>query len=133
MLQTKVSQARYVTILICSDGSVNSMFEFTRINEINMLELHLNNWTRQGDSSGMELTRVQVTLIEPHKHQKQLIHLCWVVMLIDKYWCKKLLIWKLNWVLNCLHIVMENPDQVMTKMTITLIELRLRGKMRTVG
>ena len=28
ILQTKVSQAHYIGVSICSDGSVNSMFEF---------------------------------------------------------------------------------------------------------
>ena len=39
MLQTRVSQACYVGVPIYSDGSVNSMFGFTKINGINMLEL----------------------------------------------------------------------------------------------
>jgi len=57
MLQTKVSQARYVGVPICSDGSVNSMFGFAKINEINMLKLYLNSRPRRGNSSSMELTR----------------------------------------------------------------------------
>jgi hypothetical protein len=56
MLQTRVSQACYVDILICSYGSVNSMFEFARINEINMLKLYLNSRSRRENSSSMELT-----------------------------------------------------------------------------
>jgi hypothetical protein len=47
MLQTRISQARYINISVCSDESVNSMFEFVRINMINMLELYLNNRPRQ--------------------------------------------------------------------------------------
>jgi hypothetical protein len=47
MLQTRISQARYINISVCSDESVNSMFEFARINMINMLELYLNNRPRQ--------------------------------------------------------------------------------------
>jgi 3-dehydroquinate synthase class II len=43
MLQTGVSQACYVSVLICSDGSVNSIFRFGRINRINMLKLYLNS------------------------------------------------------------------------------------------
>jgi len=39
MLQTRVSQARYVGVPIYSDESVNSMFGFVKINGINMLEL----------------------------------------------------------------------------------------------
>jgi hypothetical protein len=46
ILQTGVSQACYVSVLICSDGSVNSIFRFGRINEINMLELYLNSRPR---------------------------------------------------------------------------------------
>jgi hypothetical protein len=57
MLQTKVSQARYVGVPIYSDGSVNSMFGFARINEINMLKLYLNSRPRRGNSYSMELTR----------------------------------------------------------------------------
>jgi len=56
MLQTRVSQACYVDILICSDGSVNSMFGFARINEINMLKLYLNSRSRRENSSSIELT-----------------------------------------------------------------------------
>jgi len=57
MLQTRISQARYINISVCSDESVNSMFEFARINMINMLELYLNNRPRQWNSSSMEFTR----------------------------------------------------------------------------
>jgi hypothetical protein len=39
MLQTRVSQARYVGVPIYSDESVNSMFGFVKINGIDMLEL----------------------------------------------------------------------------------------------
>jgi hypothetical protein len=48
MLQTGVSQTHYVGVPICSDGSVNSMFGFARINEINMLDLYLNRRPRRG-------------------------------------------------------------------------------------
>ena len=48
MLQTGVSQTRYVGVPICSDESVNSMFGFVRINEINMLDLYLNRRPRRG-------------------------------------------------------------------------------------
>jgi hypothetical protein len=47
MLQTRISQSRYFNISVCSDESVNSMFEFAMINMINMLELYLNNRPRQ--------------------------------------------------------------------------------------
>jgi hypothetical protein len=57
MLQTRISQALYINISVCSDESVNSMFEFARINMINMLELYLNNRPRQWNSSSMEFTR----------------------------------------------------------------------------
>ena len=46
MLQTGVSQACYFGVPICSNKSVNSMFGFAMINEINMLELYLNNRSR---------------------------------------------------------------------------------------
>jgi hypothetical protein len=46
ILQTGVSQACYVSVLICSNRSVNSIFRFERINEINMLELYLNSRPR---------------------------------------------------------------------------------------
>jgi len=57
MLQIRVSQARYVSVPIYSDKSVNSMCGFAKINRINILELYLNNETRQGNSSSMELTQ----------------------------------------------------------------------------
>jgi hypothetical protein len=56
-LQTGVSQACYVGVSIYSDGSVNSIFRFVRINRINMLELYLNSRQIRGISSSMELTR----------------------------------------------------------------------------
>ena len=56
MLQTRVSQICYVCVPIYNDGSVNSMFGFARINEINMLKLYLNSRPRQGNSFHMELT-----------------------------------------------------------------------------
>jgi hypothetical protein len=59
MLQIEVSQSRDVGVPICSDESVNLIIRFTRINEINMQELHLNNRPRRGNSSNMELTQVQ--------------------------------------------------------------------------
>jgi hypothetical protein len=46
MLQTEVSQARYVDVSVYNDESVNSMFEFASINEINMLKLYLNSRPR---------------------------------------------------------------------------------------
>jgi hypothetical protein len=55
MLQIKVSQACYVYVSICSDESMNSMFGFASINEINMLELFLNSKSRRENSSSMEL------------------------------------------------------------------------------
>jgi hypothetical protein len=56
MLHTRVGQACYVSIPIYSDGSVNSIFGFARINEINMLKLYLNSIPRRENSSSMELT-----------------------------------------------------------------------------
>jgi len=56
ILQTRVSQARYVGIPICSDMSVDSMFEFAMINKINMSELYLNSKPIRGNYFGMELT-----------------------------------------------------------------------------
>jgi len=56
MLQTRASQTHYVVVPICSDKSVNSMFEFARINEINMPELYLNS----RNSSSIELTRFSI-------------------------------------------------------------------------
>jgi hypothetical protein len=56
MLYTRVSQACYVSVSIYSDGSVNLIFEFARINEINMLKFYLNNIPRRENSSSMELT-----------------------------------------------------------------------------
>jgi hypothetical protein len=46
MLQNEVSYACYIIVLICSNGSVDSMFGFAMINEINILELYLNNRPR---------------------------------------------------------------------------------------
>jgi len=40
MLQIRVNQALYVGVPIYSDESVNSIFEFARITEINILELY---------------------------------------------------------------------------------------------
>jgi len=40
MLQIRINQALYVSVPIYSDESVNSIFEFARINGINMLELY---------------------------------------------------------------------------------------------
>jgi hypothetical protein len=57
MLQIRVSQAHYVRVSICSDKSVNSMCGFAKINRINTLELYLNNITKRGNSSSMELTQ----------------------------------------------------------------------------
>ena len=56
MLQTGVSQAHYIGVAICSDKGVNSMFEFLRINEVNMLGLYMNSRPRRGNSYIMELT-----------------------------------------------------------------------------
>jgi len=44
MLQTEINQVCYISVPICSDKSVNSMFGFARINKINKLERYLNNW-----------------------------------------------------------------------------------------
>ena len=60
MLQTEANQAYYVIILIYNDNSVNSMFGFARINEINMLELYLNSRHRWRNSSNIELTRFPI-------------------------------------------------------------------------
>jgi hypothetical protein len=60
MLQTRASQTHYVVVPICSDKSVNSMFEFARINEINMPELYLNSRHRRRNSSSIELTRFSI-------------------------------------------------------------------------
>jgi len=43
ILQTGASQTHYVVVPICSDKSVNSMFGFARIYEINMSKLYLNS------------------------------------------------------------------------------------------
>ena len=56
---------------------------------------------------------------------KQLIHLGLMVMQIDKHRHKKLLIWSLNWIRYLLYIAMENLNQVMMKMIITLIVITL--------
>ena len=40
MLQIRVNQALYVGVPIYSDESVNLIFEFARITEINILELY---------------------------------------------------------------------------------------------
>jgi hypothetical protein len=60
MLQTGASQTHYVVVSICSDKSVNSMFGFARINEINMPELYLNSRHRRRNSSSIELTRFSI-------------------------------------------------------------------------
>lgn len=56
ILQTRVNQAHYISVLTYSKGSVNSMFGFARINAINMLELYLNNIPRRINSLSIELT-----------------------------------------------------------------------------
>jgi hypothetical protein len=58
ILQTGVSQACYVNVSICSDGSVNLIFGFARFNEINTLKLYLNSRLRRENSSSMEMTQV---------------------------------------------------------------------------
>jgi hypothetical protein len=58
MLQIDVSQAHYVSVPICSNESVYSMFGFVRNNEINMLDLYLNSRPRRENSYSMELTWV---------------------------------------------------------------------------
>ena len=58
MLQTVVSQARYIDVSIYSDESVNSIFEFASINEINMLELYLNIRPRRGNTFSTKLIQV---------------------------------------------------------------------------
>jgi hypothetical protein len=58
MLQTVVSQARYIDVSIYSDESVNSIFEFASINEINMLELYLNSRPRRGNTFSTKLIQV---------------------------------------------------------------------------
>jgi hypothetical protein len=45
MLQTRVSQTCYIGVPI-HDENVNSMFEFMRINEINMQEIYLHGRPR---------------------------------------------------------------------------------------
>jgi hypothetical protein len=54
MLQITVSLC-YVGVPIYNNGSVNSIFGFAMINEINMLEVYLNSRSRRGNSSSMEL------------------------------------------------------------------------------
>jgi len=56
MLQTRVSQAYYIGVAICSCKGVNSMFGFLRINEVNILGLYMNSRSRQENSYTMELT-----------------------------------------------------------------------------
>jgi hypothetical protein len=58
MLKTVVSQARYIDVSIYSDESVNSIFEFASINEINMLELYLNSRPRRGNTFSTKLIQV---------------------------------------------------------------------------
>lgn len=57
MSETRVSQACYFDVPIYSNKSVNSMFGFSRINEINMLELYLNSGLRRENSSSRKLAR----------------------------------------------------------------------------
>ena len=59
MLQSRVNQARYVGVPICSDESVNSMIRFSGIDKINMSEFYLNCRSKKEKSSSIELTRVQ--------------------------------------------------------------------------
>jgi hypothetical protein len=54
-LQIGVSQARYFDVPISSDGSLNSLFGFTRIN---MLKLNLNSRPRREKSFSIELIRL---------------------------------------------------------------------------
>jgi hypothetical protein len=56
MLQIGINQAHYVGKPIYSNGNVNSIFRFVRINVINMFELYLNSRPRRGNSFSMELT-----------------------------------------------------------------------------
>jgi hypothetical protein len=57
MLQIRVSQGRYIGVLIYSDKSVSSMFGFAGINKINMLKLYFNSIPGRENSSSMELTQ----------------------------------------------------------------------------
>jgi len=58
MLQIGINQAHYVSKPIYSNGNVNSIFRFVRINVINMFELYLNSRPRRRNSFSMELTWV---------------------------------------------------------------------------
>ena len=58
MMQIGVYPTRYISVPICSDRNVNSMFGFTNINRINILELYLNNKSRLWNSSNMDFTWV---------------------------------------------------------------------------
>jgi hypothetical protein len=51
MMQIRVSSTHYIGVPISSDGSVISMFRFTSINGINMLEFYLNSRSRQENTS----------------------------------------------------------------------------------
>ena len=58
MLQIGINQAHYVGKPIYSNGNVNSIFRFVRINVINMFELYLNSRPRRRNSFSVELTWV---------------------------------------------------------------------------
>lgn len=58
MMQTNVSLTCDVGVLIYSDKTVNSIFEFTNINRMNILELYLNTRLKRENFYSMEFTRV---------------------------------------------------------------------------
>ena len=47
----EVNEACYISVPICSDGTVNLMFEFVNINEINMLQFYLSSKPKRGNST----------------------------------------------------------------------------------
>lgn len=57
-MQTNISLTCYVGVLIYSDKTVNSIFEFTNINRMNILELYLNTRLKRENFYSMEFTRV---------------------------------------------------------------------------
>jgi hypothetical protein len=46
-MQIRVHSTHYIGVPISSDGSMNSMFRFTNIKGMNMLEFYLNSRSRQ--------------------------------------------------------------------------------------
>jgi hypothetical protein len=58
MMQIEVSSTRYVSVPICSEKSVNSMFDFANINGMNILDIYLNSRLRRENSSSTKFTLV---------------------------------------------------------------------------